>query len=69
MEKNNFVRALDKATKYESETLHPEKPMGGYNMGPAVSVKCTTINKVRPQKEFIKVDVKDIVRSTGTVTH
>lgn len=69
MEQNdNFVRALDKATKWESETLHPEKNIGGYNMGPNMSVKVNTIHKERPRKEYIKVDTKDIVRSTGVVS-
>jgi hypothetical protein len=60
---DNFIRALDKATKWESELLHPEKNIGGYDMGDHMSVTVNTINRVRPQKTHIKVGVKDIVRS------
>lgn len=60
---NNFVRALDRATKYESETLHPEQKINRIEYGNNVAVTTTVIHKVRPEKKYVKIGVKDIVHN------
>ena len=60
---NNFVRALDRATKYESELLRPEVKIDQKNFGEHVTVTTTMVHQVRPEKKYIKIGVNDIVKN------
>ena len=60
---DNFVKALDKQTMYESETLHPKEKVSNIQYGNVVNVTTTMIHRVRPEKKYIKIGVDDIVKN------